>query len=114
VLKLPHKPPILFVREILDKGDDWAIVSAQFPKPPTLGMIMESAAQSSAALSGSENEGYLLSCSNLTLHKEPKSTIFDIHIKTLASNAALNEIGFEAKEQNTLVASGVILVMLKQ
>ncbi|MDR2081248.1 MAG: hypothetical protein LBP54_05120 [Campylobacteraceae bacterium] len=114
MLKLPHKPPILFAKEILDKGADWAVVSAEFPKTPTLGMIMESAAQSSAALSDSEDEGYLLSCSNLILHKNPTGTKLRIHIKNALPSSVLSEIYFEAKEQDTLISEGTILVMLKK
>ncbi|MDR1615346.1 MAG: hypothetical protein LBS26_07270 [Campylobacteraceae bacterium] len=113
MLKLPHKPPILFAKEILHKGEDWAEVAVEFPKPPTLGMMMESAAQSSAALNNSEKEGYLLSCSNLILHKEPTAVKFNAHIKNIMSNSSLNEICFEIKEQNTLISSGTLLVMLQ-
>ncbi|MDR2790940.1 MAG: hypothetical protein LBB59_08220 [Campylobacteraceae bacterium] len=114
MLKLPHKPPILFVKEVLNKGENWAVVSVEFPKPPTIGMIMEAAAQSSAALSENENEGYLLSCTNLVLHKKPAGTKFNIHVKNSLPNSALSEIYFETKEQNILISSGVILVMLKK
>lgn len=113
MLKLPHKPPILFAKEILNRGENWAIVSAEFPKQPTLGMMMEAAAQSSAALSESDSEGYLLSCSNLILHMYPIGLKFNIYVKSDMINDTLNEIYFEAKEGGTLISSGTILVMLQ-
>jgi hypothetical protein len=113
VLKLPHKPPILFAKEILDKTEDLAIVLVEFPKPPTLGMMMEAAAQSSAALSNSEKEGYLLSCSNLIMHKKPTGVKFSVHIKSIMSSPSLNELYFEMKKQESIVSSGTLLVMLQ-
>jgi hypothetical protein len=74
---------------------------------------MEAAAQSSAALSQSEKEGYLLSCSNLILHQKPIGLKFNVRIKSDMSTSTLNEVHFELKKSDTLISSGVLLVMLQ-
>jgi hypothetical protein len=66
-----------------------------------------------SALNESENEGYLLSCSNLILHTQPIGLKFSVHVKSGMTNGTLNEVCFEIKENGVLVSSGTILVMLQ-
>lgn len=112
MLNILHLPPILFLQKILIKDDKSAICIVGFESIPTLGMMMEAAAQSSSVFSSSKSEGYVLSASNLTLHEEPKKLILEAHISLIMQSDNLNEIYFEIKDEATLYSSGKLLVML--
>jgi hypothetical protein len=114
VLKFPHKPPILFAREILSREGESAIVSVLFPKLPSLAMMMEAAAQSSCTFKCDDKEGFVISCSNVILHVKPKGVSFVVHVVNKLKNGPLNEIFFELKEDDILTASGTLLLMLSE
>jgi hypothetical protein len=70
-MKLPHLPPLLFAKEVLEHDETSATVLCQFPYPPTLAMLVEAAAQSSSAVDSKEvKEGFLVSVSDAALHKK--------------------------------------------
>jgi hypothetical protein len=48
-MNLPHQAPIRFVEKIIEKNEDFYLVACSFPYIPTLSMVSEAAAQSSAA-----------------------------------------------------------------
>ena len=48
-MNLPHQAPIRFAQEIIEKKEDFFIIKCSFPYIPTLAMVSEAAAQSSAA-----------------------------------------------------------------
>jgi hypothetical protein len=114
VLNLPHKPPVLFVQEILSQEGENALVGILFPKIPSLAMMMEAAAQSSCAFECDGKEGFVISCSNVILHVKPKGVSFRVHVTSKLKNGLLNEIFFELKENDVLIASGTLLLMLNK
>ncbi|MDR0407528.1 MAG: hypothetical protein LBH45_01215 [Campylobacteraceae bacterium] len=114
MLKLPHKPPILFVRNVLSKEDDSAVVDTLFPKIPSLAMMMEAAAQSSCVFGDEDKEGFVISCQNVTLHGKPKGVSFKTHVACRLKNGLLSEIFFESRENDILIASGTLLLMLSK
>ena len=64
-MNLPHQEPIRFAQNILEEKDDYKLISCTFPYIPTISMISEAAAQSSASFAQSINEepkiGFLIS-----------------------------------------------------
>lgn len=113
MLNLPHQPPILFAKKILSKSENSVQVLVEFGSIPTLAMMMEAAAQSSSAFSDKALEGYVVSCSNLALHSKAKKTIFTAHITSKMQTDTLHDVHFEIKDEDTLLSSGDILLMLK-
>ena len=74
VLDLPHLPPVLFAKKLLKKDGNVADVLIEFNEHPTLPMLVEAAAQSSAAFRKREDESaFLASIKNVELLVEPKS-----------------------------------------
>jgi hypothetical protein len=112
MLNLPHKLPVLFAQEILSQNNEKAVVSVCFPKIPSLAMMMEAAAQSSCALGGQNKEGFVVSCSNIILHVEPKDVIFEAHVSIKLKTGLLNEIFFELRKGDILISSGTLLLLL--
>jgi hypothetical protein len=76
-------------------------------------MFFEAAAQASSAFLNEKKEGYVISALDTTLHVRPKCLDFDICVKKIFCSDTLNEMYFEAKENNTIVASGKILLMIQ-
>jgi len=69
-MKLPHQEPIRFVKELLEIDAAYAFVSCIFPHPPTLAMVCEAAAQSSAAFAQDDKNitmGFLVSLKDIEL-----------------------------------------------
>jgi len=114
VLKLPHLPPILFAKKLLKKDGNVADVLIEFDEYPTLPMLVEAAAQSSAAFRKSEDESaFLASIKNVELLVEPKSTtlisqIIDEH--TLGNFRYVSFKIFESDDK--LIAKGSFVLIV--
>ena len=63
-MNLPHLPPILFAKRVLQKDAKGARVLCEFPYLPTLPMLLEAAAQASSCL-GDAKEGFLVGASDI-------------------------------------------------
>lgn len=112
---LPHQKPIKFVNKIVQKDENNAVVSCNFPNFPTLAMICEAAAQSSSAFSKEQEPkiGFLVSLKNIELLKESDMLDFEIFIKKESSFDLLNEFSFEMINQNDIYAKGTFIVILQ-
>ncbi len=68
---IPHLPPILFVRSLLFSDYKEASVVIEFEEIPTLGMIIEAAAQASSAILDEEKQkvqaGFLIALKDVQL-----------------------------------------------
>lgn len=59
-MKLPHQEPILFAKKVIKKEKNSLHVRCKFPYTPTLAMLLEAAAQSSAGFNDEVEEGFLV------------------------------------------------------
>ncbi|NPA60537.1 MAG: hypothetical protein GXO30_08800 [Epsilonproteobacteria bacterium] len=116
-LDLPHQKPLKFAKHIVCVDEEVAIVKNEFSVVPSLGMLIEAAAQSSAALNDDDLQGaigYVASLKNIRLHNQPTSLEFHIHIKL---GTRLGNIGnfsfesFETKDKNKAIATGSFVVV---
>jgi len=108
VLDLPHLPPILFAKKLLKKDGNMADVLIEFDESPTLPMLVEAAAQSSAAFRKREDESaFLASIKNVELLVEPKSTTFIAQIIDEHTFDSFRYVSFKIFESDDkLVAKG--------
>lgn len=68
-MELPHQPPILFAKKVVEQTADIAVVSCEFPCYPTLGMGIEAAAQATAAFADTSAEGVLMGVNHVSIEK---------------------------------------------
>ena len=66
-MKLPHLPPLVFAKEILNKTENSSEVLCEFEQIPTFGMFIETAAQSTASFFQDDKYrlGFLVNASNI-------------------------------------------------
>jgi len=114
-LILPHQDPVRFAKYVISRDGDEAFVKNEFFCVPSLGMYIEAAAQSSAALANEDEKGkvgYLTTLKNVTLLTKPTS--LECTIKVVLTHR-INNIGylsFEVYEESSLIASGVFIVVV--
>lgn len=85
-MNLPHQAHIRFAQEIIEKNEDFYIVKCSFPYIPTLAMVSEAAAQSSAAFAQNKKEpviGFLISLKNIKKLSELKKKIIKLKYQNL-------------------------------
>ena len=112
-LNLPHKAPILFAREVLLKDENSARVLVLFEEVPSLAMLIEAAAQSSAALGdGDLKMGFLVSLKNIKQTQEVFSKEFVISVVNKNDLGVMRAIYFEVFEKEVCVASGSLVIKL--
>lgn len=79
-MNLPHLPPVLFAKRIVEKSDEYAKVECEFPTIPSLAMLLEAAAQASSAL-GKAKEGFLASASDVESFQKIQDTKVQIEVR---------------------------------
>ena len=110
-LSLPHHPPLLFAQEILEKEQKRARVKLRFPTFPSLAMLIEGAAQSSAALSNSESQmGFLVSLKDIKLLNAPTTQELEVELTNLYNLGVMSSISFEIFAAKTSIASGSLVI----
>lgn len=113
-LKLPHQAPIRFAKYIISKEENTAVVKVKFDIIPTLPMIVEAAAQSSAALSDTENKmGFLVTLKNIKLLKKLSSLEYDVKVSLEHQFEDFCYFSFELNDTNTFVASGIFVIAIR-
>jgi len=117
MLNLPHQPPIRFAQNVIAKEDDGVRVAVSFPKAPSLGMMIEAAAQSCAGLedeNGSTKEGFLLALKGIKLHQKAKELSYEIVVKKEYELGSMHYIDFKVYScaNQEEVASGHLTVAL--
>jgi len=114
-LILPHEAPVRFAKYVVWRDGDKAIVKNEFSTPPSLGMLIEAAAQSSAALAKEDEKGevgYLTSLKNIKLLTKPTYLECDISIELTHRTSNIGYLSFEANQGETMIASGVFIVVV--
>ncbi len=115
-LTLPHLYPIRFAKYIISKGDDVAVVRSEFQTVPSLGMMVEASAQSSAVFASEDEKGkvgYLTLLKNVKLLTTPTSLTYDISLTLTHKSEGVGYISFEVKQLTTqTVATGILMVTI--
>jgi hypothetical protein len=110
-LKLPHQAPIRFAKYVISKEENTAVVKVKFDTIPSLPMIVEAAAQSSAALSDTESKmGFLVTLKNIKLLEKLNALEYDIKVSLEHQFEDFRYFSFEVYYNNILVATGVFIV----
>ena len=117
-LNLPHKAPVRFAQEIIfkDLDNDVAIVSIKFDSLPSLAMIVEASAQSSAAFGGNDKKmGFLVSLKNIKLLEELKYLSYHVEIFAEYQLGGLSYFNFKVfskDEKEKILATGTFIIAL--
>jgi len=110
-IKLPHIAPIKFANYTLQKDALSARVSLEFPQVPTLAMMVEAAAQSSASFRVNDKENaYLVSLKGIKLLQKPTSMKLEAKVTDLHRLEQMRYVGFEIYEKETCVATGTLVI----
>lgn len=112
---LPHQEPIRFAQKILDKNEEFITVSCLFPYKPSLAMISEAAAQSSAAFAQGNKPliGFLISLKNIEQITEFLKIEYEVRIKKEVSFGSMTEFSFEFLDNDKLCARGFLTIALQ-
>ncbi len=117
-MNIPHQKPIKFAHEIIEVNEDIAKVRCKFDKKPTLAMLFEAAAQSSAAFSIEDEPkiGFLVSVKDVRLLSESKYLDYIIELKKELQFGSFCEFSFNVfdKENSLNIARGSITVMIQE
>lgn len=113
-IQLPHVAPLKFAKFILEKNSKRARVLVEFDSIPTLPMLVEAAAQSSAAFRVNDNENaFLVSLKNVELLQAPSLKHFEAKVVDEHRLENLRYVKFEIFEQNTIVATGTLVIAVQ-
>ena len=113
-LNLPHKAPIRFAQYAISKEGDTHRVKVKFDTIPTLAMIVEAAAQSSAAFDdGNSKMGFLVTLKNIKLLQKPMVREYEVDVTSGAQVDALTYFTFETYDADILVAKGTFIIALQ-
>jgi len=112
-LNLPHQEPIRFAKHIISKYDNIALVRIVFDNKPSLAMLVEAVAQSSAAFGdGDTKMGYLVTIKNIVLLQEANSLEYDAKISSAHQIDQLSYFEFEVLDKEELIAKGEFIIAL--
>jgi hypothetical protein len=110
-IKLPHLAPVKFAKVILEKDNKKAKVLLEFPQVPSLAMLVEGAAQSSAAFRVNDTENaYLVSLKNIKLLQKPTQNDLSVIVVDEHRLDKMRYVGFEIFEQEVCVAQGTLVI----
>lgn len=114
-LKLPHKAPIRFAKHIVSKENDTAIIKVKFGTLPTLPMMVEAAAQSSAAFGDEKNSiGFLVSLKNVKLFEKPSYLEYDVEVSLEYKFEEFRYLNFKINGESALLASGTFMIAINR
>lgn len=116
-MNLPHQAPIRFVENIIEKNNDYFIVNCTFPHIPTLPMVCEAAAQSSASYAQESKEvqvGFLISLKNVKIVSEFTKNKYKIKIQKTFNFDKMTEYRFELFDELNVYAIGELTIALQK
>ncbi len=107
-LQLPHQKPIRFANNILHCNEKNARVLVEFECLPTLAMMIEAAAQSSAALHSdvTMKEGFLLAMKDISLIQKPTKQQMEVELTLLHTLDEMFLIDFQVFEDDITLVKG--------
>ena len=112
-LNLPHKEPLLFAKELITLNENEAIVRIVFKTLPSLAMLTEAAAQSSAAFSTEkEKMAQLVMIKDIKLLNpiEKKEFVVEVDLSLILGN--LKHFNFKVLEKTLTIATGSFVLTL--
>ena len=113
-LNLPHKEPIRFAKHIISKDLNRARVEICFDEIPSLAMMIEAAAQSSAAIGESDAKmGFLVSLKNVKLLMPPTKTILEVEVINKHTMENMKMMSFDIFEGETKVSTGSFMIAIQ-
>lgn len=117
-MNIPHQEPIKFAKELLEVNKEFIKVKCEFSSLPTLPMLFEAAAQSSAGFSQEKEAkiGFLVSVKEVKLNKEPDTLEYVIKVEKNLEFGAVCEFSFNVFDlsENTNYTTGVLTVMIQE
>lgn len=114
-MNIPHQEPIKFAQELLELDGNIVKVKCRFQSIPTLPMLFEAAAQSSAGFSQEEKIGFLVSVKNVKLLIEPKEFEYIIQVEKKVEFGAICEFYFDVlTKENSKIANGILTIMIQE
>jgi hypothetical protein len=113
-IKLPHLAPVRFAQEVLLKEEKLARVSLSFGMLPSLAMMVEAAAQSSAAFRVNDRENaYLVSLKGVVLHEKASSENLVAEIIDAHRLDKMRYVEFKIFEEDLCLASGTLVIAVQ-
>ena len=110
-LNLPHEEPIRFAKYIVSKESNRARVEIGFDEIPSLAMMIEAAAQSSAAIGESDaTMGFLVSLKNIKLLTSPTKTILEVEVVNEHNMENMKMMSFDIFEDETKISTGSFMI----
>ncbi len=116
-MNLPHLPPIRFAQTALEEKGNRAKVKILFPFCPTLGMMIEAAAQSSAVFSNHPSVlGFIVSLKEIQLLKKTTQLSMMTQLVLEAQVGECMEISFEimSEDEKEIFAMGKIILKIRE
>jgi hypothetical protein len=113
---LPHVAPIKFVKSRLHTDSTSTTVELGFDEIPTLGMLIEAAAQSTAGISDEQNSermGFLVSLKNVKLLQKIDSYEYISKIELLSKLDNFKSLKFEIYKDEEMIAKGFFAIVLQ-
>ncbi len=114
-LNLPHIFPIKFARYIISNDESSARVQVEFESLPSIGMLIEAAAQSSAAIGKKQSSkmGFLVSLKNVKLLNSPTKKILEVQVKHEHSMENMKMMQFDIFEEDLKISTGSFMLMVE-
>lgn len=112
-LNLPHQDPIRFAKYIISKESNRARVKIEFDEIPSLAMMIEAAAQSSAAIGeGDAKMGFLVSLKNVKLLQTPLKKSLEVEIVNEHNMENMKMMNFDIFDDETKVSTGSFMIAI--
>ena len=113
---IPHLSPIRFVKTLIKADETSASVRVGFDEVPTLGMLIEAAAQSSSGIKDDENNGrmgFVITLKNIKLLQDVNSKEFIVNVELVHKLDDFKSLSFNIFEDKTEVATGAFSIVLQ-
>lgn len=99
-MNLPHLAPVLFARKVLKRERNYLYVECHFPCLPTLAMLLEAAAQSSAGFEqDKQKEALLVAANNLIIYAKCDEKYAVIELKKEMEAFSMKKFSFKVKDK---------------
>lgn len=114
-IKLPHLAPINFAKFTLHKDEKTSKVLIEFQQIPTLPMLVEAAAQSSASFRIDDSESaFLVSLKDIKLLEKPTKMTLVVHARDEHRLDKMRYVGFDIfEDESVCVASGTLVIAVQ-
>ncbi len=111
-INIPHKYPLRFAKKVLKSTATTRDVLCSFEFVPTISMLLEAAAQSTAAFcdDSDQTQGMLVSAEHIELLGDISNTIYRCKIEILSPIDNYTKYSFEMLDGTTKVCFGKLLI----